>query len=409
MPDTFEVDIDGIAHGGSGTARHGKRTVRIPYTIPGERVLVRPTRSDQQVQYAAGVRLLDASADRVYPRCQHFGPGKCGRCQWQHIDYAAQLLLKQDLLAETLETLGGITDDVVSPVIPAPEQWGYNTHMTFTPVAGGLGLPSTEERRFTPIEVCHVLHPDLLALYQSLDLETLPDLKRLKLQIGSDSARMLVLFMNSEEAPELEMDIDASINLLLPDNEPVNLLGDSHTRYRVHDRMFRVTAGSYYRANARQVPALVDGVLRLLTPQPGDYVLDLYAGVGVFGAFLARHAEVVTVVESYPPAATDAENNLSDLDNVDVIEGTVENVLAGLDGEYDAAVVDPSAMLSDEALESLNEMGVKRIAYVSGDMIALARDSKRLIKYGYHLDEVQPYDLAPQTFYLDSIALFTRP
>jgi 23S rRNA (uracil1939-C5)-methyltransferase len=219
---------------------------------------------------------------------------------------------------------------------------------------------------------------------------------------------MIILYMAEEDAPELETDLDASINLLLPDNEPMNLVGESHVRYHVHGRTFRVTAGSYYRANAGFVPALVDSVLKMLAPQPDEYVLDLYAGVGVFGAFIAQKAKLVTLVESYPPAATDAETNLGDLDNVDVIEGTVEEALSVLDGAYDAAVIDPSAALSEDALASIVEMGVKRLVYVSGDSATLARDAKRLVKRGYRLAQAQPFDFAPQTYHVETVALFTR-
>ncbi|MBC8170334.1 MAG: TRAM domain-containing protein, partial [Anaerolineae bacterium] len=85
----FEVELTAMAHGGSALGRHEKRTVFIPYTIPGERVLARITKDRGRIAFAEGVKLVEASTDRVYPRCPHFGPGRCGRCHWQHIDYEA--------------------------------------------------------------------------------------------------------------------------------------------------------------------------------------------------------------------------------------------------------------------------------------------------------------------------------
>ena len=406
--DTFEIEIDGIAQGGFGVGRHQGRPIFVPYTIPGERVEVRLKQSAERALHAEGLRLLESSGDRVYPRCPHFGPGKCWRCQWQHVDYPAQLLLKQDIISDQLERLGGIREDVVRAVIPSPEQWVYNHHMTFTAIdGGGFGLPAADGRTIVAIDTCLVLHPELMALYKQIDL-SLPGLRRMKLQVGSEGAAMIVLYLSDEEAPDLETDLDASINLLLPNNEPVNLIGDSHSRYRVHDREFRVTAGSYYRANAQQVPALVDWVLNLLDLQGDEFVLDLYGGVGVFSAFLAQRAKLVTLVESYPPAATDAEANLTGLDNVDVIEGTAENALSALDGEYDVAVVDPPGVLHDDVIAGLRGLNVKRLAYVSGDVGSLARDCKRLGKAGYRLTAVQPLDFAPQTYHVDAVALFVQ-
>lgn len=407
MNKTIEVEIEAMARGGYGLARHRGRSLYVPYTIPGERLEARVTRTDERTTYAEGLRLLDASADRVYPRCAHFGPGRCWRCQWQHIAPEAQRLLKQDVLAEHLERLGGVSDDIVQPVIASPADFQYAWHMTFTSLPGGrLGLPTVDERVIA-IEMCHVLHPELQDLLESLDLN-LPNVKRVKLQIGSGLERMLVLYMTDEDAPELETDLDASVNLLLPDNEPLNLVGESHVRYRVHDRTFRVTAGSYFRANVQLVPALVDTVMTMLAPQPDEYILDLYSGVGVFGAFLAQKAKLVTVVESYPPAATDAEANLADLDNVDVIEGTVEAAAGALDGSYDAAVIDPSAALTDEAILHIADTGVRRLVYVSGDSATLARDVRRLGKAGFRIVRAQPFDFAPQTYHVETAALLIR-
>ncbi|MCA9908372.1 MAG: class I SAM-dependent RNA methyltransferase, partial [Anaerolineae bacterium] len=155
--ETIEIEIEDMAQGGFGLGRHNGRPVFVPYTIPGERVVARLLPQGERVLRAEGVRLVEASGDRVYPRCPHFGPGKCWRCQWQHIDYSAQLLLKQDTLTDQLERLGGIREDVVRPVIASPEQWGYNYHMALTAIdGGGFGLPSADGRTIAPVDTCPV-------------------------------------------------------------------------------------------------------------------------------------------------------------------------------------------------------------------------------------------------------------
>ena len=414
---TFELTIDSMGSGGAGVGLRGKRPVFVPYTIPGERLIARPVEVGERQITAEGVTLLDASADRVYPVCPHFGLHRCGRCQWQHIGYEAQLLLKQDMLADHLGRLGGLADRAVEaalrPVIGSPDQWGYNYQMTFSVTddhAGKpvLAFPGSDAKTLFPIEVCHILHPDLLDLYDQLDLE-LEGIRRVKLQRGSDGARMIVLSLTEDDAPELEIDLPASVNVLLPDNAPMNLIGDSHSRYEINGRTFRVTAGSAFRANLSQLPALVSTVELLLDLRGGETVLDLYAGVGVFSAFAAPKASLVTLVESYPPAVTDADENLADFDNVDVIEGSVEDALATLDDTYDAAVVDPGSRgLSKPEIDALVGTQAARIVYVSDDPASLARDCKRLAQQGYRLAVAQPLDFAPQTYYLETAALFVR-
>ncbi len=410
MSSEFEVEIESMAHGGSGLARHKGNPVFVPYTIPGERVLVRRVDTDDKRILAEGLTLLDASADRVFPVCPHFGPHKCGRCHWQHVSYAAQLLIKQDILADQLSRVGDLSDREIlaalRPVIASPDEWYYNHHMTLTVTADGqIGFPDADGRGTFPIEECHILHPDLLGLYQQLDID-LTGFKRVRLQQGSDGQQMIILTTLSENAPELETDLPTSINLILPDNVPMNLIGDSHSRYTVNGHSFRVTAGSYIRPNYAQLGNLVTSTLQLLDLRGGENVLDLYAGVGMFSRFAAQTAALVTLVESYPPAVTDADDNLADLDNVDVFEGGVESVLPSLEDRYAAAIVDPTAALSREAFASITQ--VPRLVYISDDPATLAKEAKRLKRAGYQLVAAQPIDLSPQTYYVDTIALFQR-
>lgn len=411
--ETFEVKLDGMAHGGSALGRYDGRTVLVPYTIPGERAEVRAVSEKGRVIFAEGLRLLDASNDRVRPPCPHFGPGKCGVCQWQHIDYAAQLLLKQDVLADQLARIGGFEDADVKAVIPSPSQWGYQWRMNFQVIEGKLGLArhSFNQGRggIESINECHVLHPDLLTLKDSLDLETMAGLEQITLQQGSDGEQMIVIRMKDDLPPELETDLAMSVNFLTGDNEPVNLIGDTHSRYVIKGQTLRATAGSFFRPNVEQLGTLVDVVLMALGDIQDKAVLDLYAGVGVFSLFMAPQARLVTLVDSYPPAMNDADENLAAFDHIDIIEGAVEDVVPSLEDHYDAVVVDPlGGGLSGDALDALVDLDVPRLVYVSGDPATLARDGKRLAAQGYKLQSVQPIDLAPQTYHIDSVTVFEK-
>lgn len=408
--DHFELELTAMAHGGRALGRQGKQTIFVPYTIPGEVIEARITQDKGRVAFAEGVRLVEASVDRVFPACPHFGPQRCGRCQWQHIDYPAQLLLKQDILADQLARVGGFEEADVQPVIPSPVEWGYNYHMTLQATQEGkLGFMDANETGIFTIEECHILHPDLLTLYDQLDLD-FSELRHITLQLGTDGSTMLILGVDSEDdVPELAADFPTSVNLLLPDNEPVNLIGDPHARYEIGGHSFRVTAGSALRANIAQIDALAKLVVHMLDLPPKAAVLDLYAGVGVFTAYLADHADLITLAESYPPAVTDAEANLADHDHVDIIEGTVEDVLDSADEKYNAAILDPpSKGLDVEVIDLLVENDIPRLVYVSSDPATLARDAKRLVNQGYTLGKVYPIDLSPQTYYIDCVAVFDR-
>lgn len=405
----IRVTIESMAHGGSGIAKHNKQVIFIPYTIPGEVLDARIIREKGRVAFGQGVTLHDASADRVYPQCTHFGLGKCGRCQWQHIAYDAQLLLKQDVLADQLDRIGGFPDADVQPVIPSQAQWGYLHQMTFHLTEDGqMGLPSTDDGVLTLIENCHIIHPDLMSLYDSLDLDFV-GMTKLKFAIGSDGATMLILYVeNEDDVPELTVDFPASVNAILPDGVPINLIGETHSRYTIGERTFRVTAGCDYRPNIGQIVELSTLVSKVLNITPDDVVGDFYGGCGFISAMIAPHAKSVTLVDSYPPAIHDASQNCADFQNATVIESPVEAQLHRLN-DFSALILDPpSEGLSLDVVDALGASSVKRIAYISSDPATLARDCKRLVAQGYRLGKVYPIDLHPQTYYIDAVAVLER-
>jgi 23S rRNA (uracil1939-C5)-methyltransferase len=407
----FEIELNEMVHGGKALGRHAGRPIFIPYVIPGERIQARIVDDHKKYAFAEGVTLLEPSPERVDPVCPHFGPGRCGGCHFQHIDYQAQLKFKRDVVIDQFKRIGGFADAVVHPTIASPQEWQYRSHVTFHVDAdGNLCFVGTDDHTLIPIQECHIIRPELLDLFDELDLD-IPELDRVRLQVGSDSDdRLIILSTQDDEPPELEVNIPVSVNFLLSDNEPVNLIGNSNAHYVIRGRTFRVTAGGFFQVNVAQAEKLVELVMERLNLQGGETVLDLYAGVGLFTAFIAERASVVISIESYPPAVTDADENLSDFDNIDLVEGSVEDVLPDIDEErIDAVVLDPPRSgIEAEALDTLVEFTPRTIVYVSCDPATLARDAKRLVAKGYRLIDVQPVDMFPQTFHIECVAHFER-
>jgi 23S rRNA (uracil1939-C5)-methyltransferase len=407
--DLFELELTGMAHGGSALGKHEGRTIFVPYAIPGERIIARIVHDKGRFAHAQGVTLLDPSEARVTPRCPHFGPGRCGGCQWQHIDYPAQLEFKQQVVIDQMERIGGFQDVIVHSTLPSPEPWQYRSHVTFHVTEDGrLGFVATDDEHVIPIEECHIIRPELLDLLDALDLSEIHNLTQVRLQVGTEPDECLIVISTADDTPpEIETDLPASISFLFEDGQPMSLIGSGSVHYTIKDRLFRVTAGSFFQVNLPQAEALVNLVLDRLDLQGGESVLDLYAGVGLFTAFLAERAGLVTSVESYAPAVADADANLSEFDNVELIEGAVEEVLPDLQGPFDAAVLDPPRTgLEAAALDALVALAPRRIVYVSCDPATLARDAKRMAAKGYQLRDVQPVDMFPQTFHIEAVATF---
>lgn len=405
--ETFELELTGMAHGGSAIGRHDGRTIFVPYAIPGEKIIARIVQDKLRFATAEVVRVIKQSEWRVEPRCPHFGAGKCGGCHLQHMDYAAQLEFKRQVVVDQLARIGGFHDVIVHPTIGSPDPWAYRSHVTFHATKNGeLGFIRTDNEHIIPIEECHIIRPELLDLFYAVDLEGIDTLDRVRLQVGSDSDDItLILNTVDDEEPEIESDIPASINFITKDGIPVHLIGKDHLTYTVKGHTFRVTAGGFFQVNLAQAEALVDQVLTRLDLKGHERVIDLFAGVGLFTAFMAERANHVTSVESYPPAVSDADQNLDQFDNIDLIEGDVEDVLPELEGKFDAVVLDPPrAGLEGDALDALADLRPQKIIYVSCDLATFARDAKRLVAQGYTLLDVQPVDMFPHTASIELVA-----
>jgi len=184
------------------------------------------------------------------------------------------------------------------------------------------------------------------------------------------------------------------------------LLGSPYIYEQVAGRVYRLSAPSFFQVNTWQTEELVSLVSTHLSPGPDSVVLDAYCGVGTFALSLAADAKQVIGIESNAAAIADAEANAADTDNVAFIHGTPEEIAPTLDIAAPLVVLDPPRTgLDKEALSALVSLAPPRIVYVSCDPATLARDIKRLLASGYHLREVQPVDMFPQTYHIECVAV----
>ncbi len=409
-PQTIDLELSAMAHGGSALGRHQGRVIFVPYTIPGERVRVEIVQDKERYAHARLLEVLNPSPDRVEPPCPHFGT--CGGCQWQHIAYQRQVALKSEIVADQLQRIGHVQEPTVEPTLPAPQPWGYRNRLTFGVGANRtLGFQKLGSHEIVAIETCLIADPRLMALYDDLDLD-LPGLTRLTLLAGSTEDDLLMaLETQGDKAPELSADFPISCVHLVGERIPVNLIGRNYVTFSVGGWDYRVSAGRFFQVNTALAGGLVDLALKGLDPGLDDTVLDGYCGVGLFSLPLAERTGLVVAVETDPGATEDLILNMGDLDNIDVIQGPVEVVLPDLAEPLDGAVVDPPRSgVAVEVVDALvdEEKGPARLVYVSCDPATLARDVRRLMRGGYRLVEVQPVDLFPQTYHVETVALMER-
>jgi 23S rRNA (uracil1939-C5)-methyltransferase len=410
MKKRFELCLTDMAHGGDALGRCEGKVIFVPYAIPGEEVTVEITEDKERYAHARLLEVISPSPHRVEPPCPHFGPGQCGGCQWQHLAYAAQLSVKADVLRDQLNRIGKIADPPLRPALGMANPWHYRNHVQFAVSDDGrMGFVATDGRRVEAIEVCYLLHPLLEDLFAALDLE-LPGLARLSLRAGINTGdRMMIFETHDDQPPALESDLPVSCVLLLSDGTPVNLIGNNYITEVVGSRTFRISATSFFQVNTAAAQEVVRLVGEYLAPAGDEVLLDAYCGVGTLALSLADKVGQVIGVEEAAGAVADARLNAAELANAEFIESSVETFLPRLDRRIDLAVLDPPRQgCKPEALAALIELAPLRVVYVSCDPATLARDARKLAEGGYQLVEVQPVDMFPQTYHIESVALFGR-
>jgi 23S rRNA (uracil1939-C5)-methyltransferase len=402
------LDLTEMAHGGSALGRASRgRTVFVPLTIPGEKVRAQIVTEKNKYAQAELVQVLQPSPERVEPRCQHFGV--CGGCHFQHMAYPAQLAAKASVVRDQLSRLGGFKTANVQPTLANPEPWAYRVEMVLSPAGNGrLGYWSPHKREVIAIEECPISRPELLALLQDVELD-LPGLRKLSLRVGDDEALLAAIEVDEVEPPELEADFPVSVAIVLPDKTAASLVGDNYSVQQINGRDFRVSPGVEMAGSPAGMGLVVETVLRYVALTGQETVIELFSGAGTLTAFLAEQAGELLAVERNPDAVADLTANLHDLDNVAVYEGEVEAVLPLLPKAADVMVIHPWANgLSRQAATAVARAKSGRLVYVSSDVATLARDGRFLAQNGYRLVEVQPIDMQPQSFHIETVSLWAR-
>lgn len=255
-------------------------------------------------------------------------------------------------------------------------------------------------------------------------------IRRLNLRAGVNTGQRLRAFETvGDRAPGFVVeDLPVRCVVRRRDGAIEGLIGEPWIEEEIAGRIFRVSANSFFRVNTVGAEIMVDLAAEMLAPQGHHTLLDGYCGVGLFGISLAGQVGQVIAIEESEAACEDFAWNARDLDNVMLHEGSVEEVLAALAGglgqktgpserketgpsggvRIDLAIIDPPRSgAGPEVIQHLARLGIARLLYVACDPATLARDARLLVEAGYRLEQVQPVDMFPQTYHIESLALFT--
>jgi tRNA/tmRNA/rRNA uracil-C5-methylase (TrmA/RlmC/RlmD family) len=398
----LDLEIEEIAHGGHCVARDDGRVVFVRHTLPGERVRAVVTEGGPSSSYlrADAVEVIRPAPGRVDSRCAVSGPGGCGGCDFQHVDLATQRELLGRVVREQLHRLAGVESDVVVEDPDGGDGLGWRTRVTFgVDVAHRPGLHRHRSHNLIPVERCPIADPATGTVSTARW-----DARGVEAVVSSRGDRIAVVDRPGADLPPVQLDG-------IVDVQGRRIQGRTFVRERVRDREFRVTAGGFWQTHPAAATTLVDTVLEMADVGNRQRVADLYAGVGLFSAFLAERVGgngSVVSVEGDARAARDARRNLHDLRQVRLVHASVESALRRqlVAGPLDVVVLDPPRTGARRPLvDAIAGLGAERVVYVACDPSALARDVKTFADHGYRLDRVRAFDLFPMTHHVECVAL----
>jgi tRNA/tmRNA/rRNA uracil-C5-methylase (TrmA/RlmC/RlmD family) len=361
------LKIQDIAFGGEGVGRIDDFVVFVPFVLTGETVTAEVTEVKKQFARARLLQVSEPSPERVTPQCRYFG--QCGGCQYQHIDYAAQLRIKHKQIADLFERVGKISREVVAPVIPCPTPYGYRNRIMIRSQWNGpakklmIGFIRGDNNFVEDIEECKISEPALNEQIQHVRANPPPK-------------------------------------------------GGLKVVLRVQPEGWEVPRDSFFQNNFFLLPRLVETVRDFLKAGGARRLIDLYCGVGFFGIETADVVESFVGVEYDQPAIAAARENARTrgLSNGQFIAAKAETALPELLKTFPAG---QTAVLLDpprkgcwpELLELLRASRPAQVIYVSCHPATMARDLNILCGDGvFTLSRVQPLDMFPQTQHVECVA-----
>ena len=425
------VTIESLAHDGRGVAHLDGKAVFIDGALPGEVVSFEYTTSRRKFDEGRVTAVQTASADRVEPRCAHFGV--CGGCSLQHLDPAAQIQAKQQTLLDNLRHIGKVAPESVLPPMTGPV-WGYRTKARLgvkDVVKKGRVLVGFREKRspyVADLSRCEVLHPavgdrlgELSALVEQLEARA--RIPQIEVAVAADDTSALV-FRHLDPLTPHDRDvlrqyaIDQDVHVYLqpggPDTVQVLWPEKSVLSYTLGSEsvVIEFQPTDFTQVNTAINEQMVARVLEMMSLGETDTLLDLFCGLGNFTLPLARHAGKVTGVEGDAGLVSRARDNaaLNGLDNTafhvaNLAETNTDAAWAG--SGYNKVLLDPPRSGAAEVMPLLGNIHPQRIVYVSCHPGSLARDAGTLVnELGYRLLSAGVMDMFPHTAHVESIALF---
>lgn len=407
----LEVAIERIVPDGYGIGFAEGLTVFVPLAAAGDKLKVKVDRSKGKVAFASIVEIIESSPDRIEPPCPYFG--RCGGCDFQQMNYAAQLRAKVGIVKDALRRIGKIDWQPEIEIVPSPLEWNYRTRVQWKHDAGRLGYFERNSHRVADIEICPILSPALESEleHQREEIKT-KSFNFGQIQAVSGGKQVSRQFSDkndnfdenfyaaNKETEEKEIAKNAFDNL---SEEAISI--------RINEFAYKFSAKSFFQVNHEILPQFLESVIGNAA---GNLALDLYCGVGLFSLPLAKRFAQVMGIEGNAASIEFAKASAAaSLTNINFETAWVGDWLRQ-NGQnltsVDLVLLDPPRTGAErETIESLISLRPAQIVYVSCNPTTLARDLKMLIESNiFAVEQITAFDFFPQTHHVETVVYLRK-
>ena len=419
----FTLEIESLTYGRYGIGRIDHQVFMVPSTVPGDKISARLT--DAKENYALGemVRLLEPSPLRQTPPCPYVND--CGGCPWQQVQYQAQLKAKEQSVADALRRIGKLSGFELRPIIASPREYQYRRRIRLqSNKAKRIGFFRPASHDLVEIEACLIADPALnRAIYplRSWVNELDTTLEHVELVTGDEPNE--VVAVGKVAGDFIPRDDSACARLIDPANGINGLVlhGDNCRKQWGHTAVsiraadgidFKVTGDVFTQVNSEGNRKLHEELMAAGCFEKNDEILELYAGAGNFTLSVAKRVREVVAVESERRSIDSGKRSTqrNGIGNIRWICAHVPAAVKQLTQErrrFSKIILDPPRAGAKGIERNVSSLGAETILYVSCNPATLARDLSVLARHGYKLVFVQPLDLFPHTFHVETLAVMT--
>ncbi len=426
-----QIEINSLSHDGRGVGRIEGKAVFVDAALPGETVMFQYTSKRSSLDEGRAVEVLNASADRVQPRCAQ--ALICGGCSLQHLQPEAQIAMKQGVLLEQLQHFGELKPQEILEPMTGP-YYGYRRKARLGVkyvVKKDAVLVGFREKRnsfLAEIDQCHVLAEEIGLKFPEikqlvLGLENRTSIPQIEVAKGDDGIAIIVRHLQplseGDQADLLAFCQQNNLQLYLQPggNDTVHKIwpedGCERLSYQLpeFDLQMQFHPNDFTQVNQEINRKMIHQAVEFMELTESDRVLDLFCGLGNFTLPMARKAAHVVGVEGDDAMVVRGKENAqhNGIDNVEFYGADLtqpfEGQPWGTEG-FNKILIDPPRSGALEIVSKMTVFKPERIVYVSCNPATLARDAGELKKQGYKLLKAGVMDMFPHTTHVESIAVF---